>query len=198
MKTKEKEKDKIEELNDKIIDLTSKKRDLDMEIIKLKNQIKCIEETAFSNLKTLAKEKLKGHYAIILEGGSAFSLWYVKDVLEESRYGCKYVDIIGMNYFFRKFNENNFTGLDLLFSPNKVHGITKCDLNTSLVLSDDVAVQFIDSIKRALSNNTDNGLILAYKVIYDYYKHETDKTIEEASKESLDDFYNEEIWQRKK
>lgn len=190
--------DKIEELNDKICELSMAKRNLEIEIIKVKNQIKDIENSEFDELKTSIKEKLRGHYAIILEGGSAFSLWYVKDVLEESRYGCKYVDIIGMNYFFRKFNENNFTGLDLLFSPNKVHGITKCDLNTSLVLSDDVAVQFIDSIKRALSNNTDNGLILAYKVIYDYYKHETDKTIEEASKESLDDFYNEEIWQRKK
>lgn len=183
--------DKIEELNDKICELSMAKRNLEIEIIKVKNQIKDIENSEFDELKTSIKEKLRGHYAIILEGGSAFSLWYVKDVLEESRYGCKYVDIIGMNYFFRKFNENNFTGLDLLFSPNKVHGITKCDLNTSLVLSDDVAVQFIDSIKRTLSNNTDNGLILAYKVIYDYYKHETGKTIEEASKESLDNYLKE-------
>lgn len=181
--------DKVEELNDKIVELSQQKQDIDVEIKRLENEIKKIEDTEFSELKKEAREKLKGHYAIIPFCGSGFSLWYVTDILEDTRYGGSYVDIFGYDYLFRKFNKD-FKSLDLIFAPDKVHGITKEELNVSLVIDDNIAIQFIDIIKRALSNNANNGLIHAYKIIYDYYKLETGKTIEKATKETLNTYYD--------
>lgn len=181
---------KIDELNDKLCDLTNKKRDIEVEIVKTQHEIESIESLSFNNLKTLAREKLKGHYAIIPFSGGAFSLYYVKDISEETRYGKSYVDIIGADCLFRKLSKN-FEGIDLLYNPERIHGISKSELDISLVLDDNIAEQFVDFIKKALDKDKEGGLIRAYKNIYDYYKHEIGKTIEEATKESLDNFYKE-------